>query len=165
MLILIMGVSGSGKTTVGQLLAQRLAIHFIDADDFHSISNRQKMARGIALNDEDRAPWLQSLADRVASYELKKMSCVLACSALKKSYREQLLSQVQQHFLVCLHADSEVIKERLSKRQAHFVTDDLLPSQLATLDMPSSGEALVINVERGVSDIVDEIEMKAMKAC
>lgn len=133
--LVVMGASGSGKTTIGMALATGLGYEFADADDFHAESSVAKMARGEPLTDADRGPWLQALASWIASRNAGGRSSVLACSALKRRYRDQLRAAAPQRvFFVFLAVPSEALRERLRERTEHFVRADLLESQLATLE-------------------------------
>ncbi len=140
MIILIMGVSGSGKTKIGKLLSDYLGWTFIDADDFHPETNKSKMKRGIPLTDEDRIGWLKQLHETVLDYCLKNRDAVLACSALKESYRKVLLEDVRGCAkVVYLKCDYRTIKARLDRRENHFFNPVLLKSQFETLEEPSDG--------------------------
>jgi gluconokinase len=154
MIILLMGVSGVGKTAVGQALAQKLAWRFVDADGFHSPTNIAKMHAGIALDDVDRAPWLQSLHNAIESWIAAGDSVVLACSALKESYRRQLVVGPQVK-LVFLRADFAVVTEHLAHRHGHFMNPALLQSQFDTLEAPA--DALTINASNSIAEIVADI--------
>lgn len=146
MVILIMGVQGCGKTTVGQLVAERLGWKFLDADDFHPMANRTKMAYGLSLNDEDRAPWLRSLRGALVHHEAVGYNTVLACSALRERYRHVL--RVPGLQIVHLVGSFDVINARVRARQGHFASPALLPSQFATLEPPVPEErALTIDVD------------------
>ena len=147
-----MGVSGSGKTTVGTELASRLGVPFHDADDFHLPESVEKMRSGTPLTDADRAPWLRRLAQLID--ELDEGS-VLACSALKKEYREVLNAASQAVRWVYLAGDKEEISARLAGRQGHYMNPDLLDSQFETLEIPDN--ALHVRINRSVAEIVDEI--------
>ncbi|HEX5750837.1 MAG TPA: gluconokinase [Archangium sp.] len=142
MVIIVMGVSGSGKTTVGQRLAAALGWRFRDADDFHPPGNIAKMAAGTPLTDEDRAPWLSVLRELVGNALAAGESLVLACSALKHSYRERLTVDAARQRWVYLRAPRELIAERLKARQGHYMPVSLLDSQLAALEVPE--DALVV---------------------
>jgi len=133
-----MGVSGAGKTTIGQLLARELGWQFRDADDFHSQVNKDKMHQGIALTDQDRLPWLASMADNIAAWVAASEKSVLACSALKQSYRAQLAQGREEVAVVYLKASFESIAQRLAARTDHFMNKDLLQSQFATLEEPGA---------------------------
>jgi gluconokinase len=133
--LVVMGASGSGKTTIGRALAARLGREFADADDFHAEASIAKMARGEPLTDADREPWLQALARWIASFHADGRSSVLACSALKRSYRDQLRAAAPQHVaFVYLAVPSALLRERLRQRPGHFARANLLESQLATLE-------------------------------
>jgi gluconokinase len=133
--LVVMGASGSGKTTIGMALAARLGYAFTDADDFHAESSVAKMARGEPLNDADRGPWLQALAGWIASRNAGGRSSVLACSALKRRYRDELRAAAPQHVsFVFLAVPNETLRQRLRERTGHFVRPDLLESQVATLE-------------------------------
>ncbi len=139
-----MGVSGAGKTTVGHLLAATLGFAFADADAFHTEANRSKMARGVPLDDADRAPWLEALAAAIDTWLRDDRSVVLACSALKRSYRALLLRDPGRVRLVYLRGSPELLLRRLEQRSGHFATGALLESQLATLEEPE--DALTVDV-------------------
>lgn len=136
-----MGVSGVGKTTVGRLLADRLGWEYLDADDFHSPANKEKMARGEPLTDADRAPWLDALALALRSRLDSGAGAVLACSALKRAYRRQLGVGPEVRF-VYLRADAETLRRRLEERKGHYFQPGLLASQLEALEEPSDAVAI-----------------------
>lgn len=150
-----MGVSGSGKTTVGKLLAQRLNCQFEDADDFHSHENKAKMKAGIALCDEDRLPWLVDLEHLIKEYRDGHKSLVLACSALKDSYRTILSRSTADLVTVYLKADFKTIEKRLEVRHHQFMNPDLLRSQFETLEEPQNG--IIIDASKSREAIVDDI--------
>ena len=154
MVIVLMGVTGSGKTTVGLALAEALEWQFVDADAFHSATNVAKMRAGIPLDDADRAPWLDSLHGAIVGWLKAGAQIVLACSALKQSYRERLLvgSDVK---LVYLRGSRQQISERLEKRHGHYMDPKLLASQFAVLEEPS--EAIAVDVNADVPQIVAQI--------
>ncbi len=155
MIILIMGVSGSGKTTIGQQLAAELQWEFQDADNFHPPANIAKMSRGIPLSDEDRAPWLQTLAQAIAHWLQTNKNVVLACSALRASYRRLLTQNSSQVFLVYLQGNAALIAARLAARQGHFMKQELLQSQFATLEEPQG--VVVVNIDQPIAAIVQQI--------
>jgi gluconokinase len=131
----VMGVSASGKTTIANLLAEHLEYVFADGDDFHPAANVAKMAHGEPLTDADRAPWLQTIAAWIANHHGGRRSTVLACSALKRRYRDTLRAAAPQHvFFVHLTASREALLERMQHRKGHFMPSQLLDSQLATLE-------------------------------
>ncbi len=138
MIVVLMGVSGSGKTTIGTLLAERAGAVFADADDYHPLANKEKMAAGHPLNDEDRQPWLEALNRLLKGWFAEGKSGVLACSALKASYRETLQAGMPNGAVsfVVLEASKELLAARLAERKHEFMSAKLLESQLATLEMP-----------------------------
>lgn len=153
-IFVVMGVSGSGKSTIGKLLAEKLSIPYEDADDFHPEANVEKMASGEALNDEDRQPWLETLADLMADHQEKGL--VLACSALKESYRTILNSKVGvPATIVYLSGSYELLYERMQDRKDHFMPPGLLQSQFRTLEEPA--HAITVSVDQSIEDIVAEI--------
>jgi gluconokinase len=157
MIILVMGVVGSGKTTIGRLLAQQLGWEFADADSFHSAENVEKIRKGIALTDADRAPWLRAIRDAIVKWIAARRSVVLACSALKETYREELLVSPDVK-LVYLKGSRELILSRLRARHGHFATEKLLASQLETLEEPE--DAVSVDVSGAPEKIVAEIRAK-----
>jgi gluconokinase len=154
MVILLMGVTGSGKTTVGVALAETLSWRFADADDFHPPANVAKMRAGIPLTDDDRAPWLAALHTAIDGWLNSESDVVLACSALKQAYREQLMFSPEVR-LVYLRGTHELIAQRLSQRHGHYMDPELLPSQFATLEEPAN--AVDVDVDADVPDIVAQI--------
>lgn len=153
--ILIMGVSGCGKSTIGQLLSQSLKIPFYDGDDFHSQSNVDKMSRGVPLNDEDRYGWLVTL-NELAKKELQNNSCVIVCSALKQSYRDILSTDIQNQVKwIHLVGSFEQILKRINIREHHFMPSDLLQSQFNTLEQPK--DAFEVNIGLKPEEIVEII--------
>jgi len=154
MIIVVMGVTGSGKTTIGNLLAARLAWHFADADDFHSAANKEKMHKGIPLTDADRLPWLAAIHDQIAKGLALKQNAVLACTALKRSYRQQIWSGPEVRF-VYLKGSYEFIAERLRARKGHFADEHILAGQFADLEEPS--DAVTVDIGASPEEIVDEI--------
>jgi gluconokinase len=154
MVIVVMGVTGSGKTTVGSLLAARLGWQFSDADEFHSAANKAKMHQGIPLTDADRAPWLAAMHEQIAQWVAKKRNVVLACSALKRSYRQQLWTGPEVRF-VYLRGSYELIAERLRGRIGHFADEHILAGQFTDLEEPS--DAVIVDIAPAPDQIVDEI--------
>ena len=152
-----MGVTGAGKTTVGKLLAEELGWQFADADDFHSATNKEKMRQGIPLTDEDRAPWLGAIHAAMVGWNRAGENAVLACSALKQSYREQLARNVPVK-LVYLRGDAGFIKDRLQHRSHHYAKANLVDSQFAALEEPA--DALAVNVDASPEKIVEEIRAR-----
>lgn len=157
MIILVMGVSGSGKSTISKLLAEDLGWEFSDADCFHSPENIEKMRQGIPLNDLDRIPWLLSMQAALQKWLRENKNLVLACSALKASYRQYLIFDEEQIKLVYLKGSFEVIQKRLHARTNHFMSEQLLRSQFDTLEEPS--DALVVDVEDPPEIIVQQIRV------
>jgi gluconokinase len=143
--VVLMGVTGSGKTTIGRLLSQELGWKYYDADDFHPSANVEKMRSGIPLNDDDRKPWLETLRDLISQCLERGENAVLACSALKESYREFLVLNERVR-LIYLKGNRELIKERLAARRGHYMNPALLDSQLETLEEPKGGYKLDISL-------------------
>ncbi|WP_009633957.1 gluconokinase [Synechocystis sp. PCC 7509] len=139
MIVVVMGVSGSGKSTIGKLLAASLNWEFSDADDFHSATNIEKMSKGVPLNDADRMPWLDQLQNAIAQWLLADKNVVLACSALKASYRRLLWLNPEQMRLVYIKSSFELLQKRLQQRQNHFMAQTLLKSQFDILEEPKDG--------------------------
>jgi gluconokinase len=153
-IVVVMGVTGSGKTTVGGLLAKRLLWEFADADDFHTAPNKEKIQHGIPLSDADRMPWLAALHQQIAQWISEERNVVLACSALKQSYRVALWTGPEMTF-VYLKGTYELIYERLLTRKGHFADEHILASQFATLEEPS--DATVVEINAPPEEIVAEI--------
>lgn len=155
MKIMVMGVSGAGKSAVGAALAQALNLPFVDADDLHPETNRAKMAAGSPLSDEDRWPWL----DRVAL--ALQNDGVIACSALKSAYRAHLRANITGHLqIIHLTGSAEVIAQRLAVRQGHFMPANLLYSQISTLEPPRGDEAIIIDLDQPIAEIVRQIVVR-----
>lgn len=144
-IVILMGVAGSGKTTVGTLLAQRLGWRFIEADDYHSSQEIQHMLAGQPLSDAERQPWLAQLRQVLADCLARNESAVLACSALRESYRRQLTVDAQAVRFVYLKGDPAVIRQRLRSRSGHFAKENLLASQYATLEEPADAVTIAVD--------------------
>jgi gluconokinase len=154
MVVILMGVTASGKTTVGRLLAAASGYQFYDADDFHPSANIDKMRRGIPLDDADRQPWLETLRDLVRRCLAEERNAVLAYSALKQAYRQYVLIDPRVR-LVYLKIDQELIHQRLRQRRGHFMNPTLLESQLSTLEEPDN--ASWVDASRSPEKVVDTI--------
>lgn len=154
--IVMMGVSGSGKTAVGQALAHRLKCPFFDGDDFHPPENVAKMARGMPL-DDDRRPWLVALHDLIDGYISQDRTAVVACSALKKDYRRFLAQGNADLVFVYLKGDFDLVWRRLTAREDHYMKAGMLQSQFDDLEEPSAGEALSVDINRPPGEIVEII--------
>ena len=150
-----MGVSGSGKTTIGEKLAESLGYKFADADDYHPQENIDKMRNGIALSDKDRIPWLQKMQDVIKQHLSENTNIVITCSALKASYRQMLLINHESVKLVYLKGSFELIHKRLKERLNHFMSEKLLKSQFDILEEPL--EAITVDISQSLEDIVQEI--------
>ena len=160
MIVIIFGVSGAGKTTVGKLLARELDWRFLEADDFHPATNIKKMRSGRPLTDEDRWPWLERLREQIKRFLAVKENAVLACSALKRAYREHLRVSEEMKF-VFLRGDYALIKDQLRQRRGHFMNPALLRSQFADLEEPQPEEgAIVIELRRTPAELAQEIKTK-----
>ena len=158
-LLVVMGVSGSGKSTVGELLATVLGVPFADADDLHSDANVQKMAAGHPLNDDDRWPWLQRVGEELLRAEPGGL--VMACSALKRAYRELILAVAPRTQFVFLDGDRAVLEQRLEHRHGHFMPAELLDSQLATLQPLAPDEpGFTVSFEPTPAVVVADIQSK-----
>ena len=154
MIVVVMGVTGSGKTTVGVSLAAQLGGEFVDADSFHSAANVEKIRHGIALDDADRAPWLTSLRNAMEGWVAEHKNVVLACSALKRSYRDELCLGGETRF-VYLKGSYDLISQRLRQRLGHFASETILASQFAALEEPD--DAITVDIDHSQEEIVGEI--------
>jgi len=151
--IIVMGVSGSGKSSIGEGVAARLGIHFIEGDALHPAANVEKMSKGIPLTDEDRWPWLEKIGQEITASLAKGEGIAVSCSALKRTYRERLRASAGGHlYFIYLHGSKELLTKRMGERKGHFMPASLLESQLETLEVPT-GEPGVVTV-----DIDDTIE-------
>jgi gluconokinase len=157
-IVIVSGVAGSGKTTVGTQLARRLGWRFADADGFHSAANVAKMQAGIPLTDEDRVPWLRAITSWMDDIEARGESGVITCSALKRRYRDELLSGRPAATMVFLEVSKEDLVQRLTHRSGHFFPEKLLNSQLAAFEPPTPDEGvLTLHEDGGPAQTVDEI--------
>ena len=154
MILIVMGVTGAGKTTIGQLLAAQLQWEFADADDFHPAANVEKMSRGNPLSDADRQPWLDHLRDAITRWIAANRNVVLACSALKRSYRQKLDVGPEVRF-VYLKGSREEIAGRLRARHGHFAGESILAGQFTDLEEPQ--HAVTVAVSGSPQQIVDDI--------
>jgi gluconokinase len=155
MVLLLMGVTASGKTTVGHLLRDQLGWPFYDGDDFHPPANIAKMSKGIPLTDDDRRPWLESLHKVMADAEAAGTSAIVASSALKEAYRQILSGGLRTLRIVYLKGDPATLQERLDHRVGHFMPKTMLPSQMAALEEPK--DAIVVNAGQPPNVIVQQI--------
>jgi gluconokinase len=158
MIVVVMGVSGSGKTTVGRLLAERLRWEFHEGDEFHSSANIEKMSEGIPLTDEDRRPWLASIKDAIARCIASGSDAVFACSALRDRYRSFLMAGVQEIEFVYLRGDASTILDRMESRESHYMKSGMLDSQLASLEEPD--DAIDVDIRNSPDRIVTLIESR-----
>jgi gluconokinase len=157
MIILVMGVTGSGKTTVGTLLAAQMGWTYADADSFHPAANVEKMSHAISLTDEDRVPWLEAIHRQMVAWNAAGTNGVITCSALKKRYREILLRDLDVK-LIYLHGSEAVIAARVAARVGHFAKADLVSSQFADLQEPD--DAIEVEVDHTPDEIVAEIRRR-----
>jgi len=154
MVILLMGTTGAGKTTVGKLLAARLGWAFLDADDFHPPENIEKMKRGIPLTDADRLPWLEKIHAELVRLSSAGENAVLACSALKQSYRDRLCAGIEMR-IVYLRGSYEEMRRHIEHRHGHFAGESILAGQFADLEEPK--DALVLDVSRTPDELAAEV--------
>jgi gluconokinase len=160
MIVIVFGVSGAGKTTIGKLLAEQLGWRFYEGDDFHPRANIEKMRSGRPLTDEDRWPWLERLREQITRSIAAKENAVLACSALKRAYRDRLRVSDDVKF-VFLRGDYALIAEQLCQRRGHFMNPELLRSQFADLEQPEPDEdVLTSELGRTPQELVEEIKTK-----
>lgn len=154
MICLVMGVTGSGKSTVGRMLAERLGWVYLEADDFHSASNKEKMHKGIPLTEADRLPWLEAMHQELEAQNAKGKNVVLACSALREEYRRILMADLDVK-LIYLRGSRELIAERLRQRTNHFAGESILDDQFAVLEEPR--DAMIVDITEDPAQIVEEI--------
>lgn len=159
---IVMGVCGSGKTTVGLAIAKELHASFIDGDDLHPRANIIKMRSGHPLNDEDRKPWLERVSDVFFSLANRSSSGVVVCSALKKKYRDIIREGNEDLIFIHLYGSKELILERMAQRKGHYMKEDMVNSQFADLEFPQADEKDVINID--ISGTIDEVIAAAIKA-
>lgn len=155
-IVVLMGVSGSGKTTIGELLASSLGWLFYEGDAFHPESNIEKMGHGLPLDDQDRKPWLDKLKELISNLTLKGEPAILACSALKRSYRDHLRNDNQAVVFVYLKGQRDLIQNRLERRQPHFMKADMVGSQFQVLEEPK--RALIVDIAQKPEMIVAAIK-------
>ena len=163
-LTVVMGVSGCGKTTIAAGIAEHTGWVLLEGDSFHPVSNISKMSAGIPLTDEDRWPWLRAIAAKAHELHAQGLSCVVACSALKRSYRDVLLEDRSDTILVYLRGSKELIADRLAHRHGHFMPPGLLDSQFATLQEPTADEQAIVADVEPPPDVLIDIVVTAIKA-
>ncbi len=160
--IIVMGVSGSGKSSIGEGVAAHLGVHFIEGDALHPASNVEKMSKGIPLTDEDRWPWLEKIGEVITASLAKGEGIAVSCSALKRIYRERLRTSAGGHlYFIYLEGSRELLMRRMGERKGHFMPTSLLESQLQTLEVPT-GEPGVVTVD--IDDTIDAIVDAAVKS-
>ncbi|KER66143.1 gluconate kinase [Burkholderia cepacia] len=160
MILIAMGVSGAGKSRIGEMLAERLSCSYTDGDAFHSAANKEKMHHGIPLTDDDRWPWLRTIREAIEEKQRAGETAVFTCSSLKRSYRDVLRGTDTDVRFVYLKGSFEVLHERLKSRTGHFFDPSLLKSQLDTLEEPGSDEAIEVSIELTPEQIVDQVMQK-----
>jgi gluconokinase len=158
MVVIVMGVTGAGKTTIGHALARSLGWEFHDGDDLHTEANKRKMHRGIPLDDSDRAPWLSAIRKLILSMLAEGRDGVVACSALKQSYRDELVVDPNSVKVVYLEGSKDLIADRLRNRSGHFMNPDLLQSQIDTLEEPR--DAIVVDAASAPEAIVSAVRAR-----
>ncbi|MET3818671.1 MULTISPECIES: gluconokinase [Burkholderia] len=160
MILIAMGVSGAGKSRIGEMLAERLSCSYTDGDAFHSAANKEKMHHGIPLTDDDRWPWLRTIRAAIEEKQRAGETAVFTCSSLKRSYRDVLRGTDTDVRFVYLKGSFEVLHERLKSRTGHFFDPSLLKSQLDTLEEPGPDEAIEVSIELTPEQIVNEVMVK-----
>jgi carbohydrate kinase (thermoresistant glucokinase family) len=162
--IVVMGVSGSGKTTIAKMMASRLGLPFRDADSFHPPANIAKMSAGQPLNDADRAPWLAAIAAWIGGFRREHACCVVTCSALKRAYRDAIRGGHDDVLIVYLRGDMTLIHDRMAERKHHFMPLELLASQFTTLEEPTPDEhALVVSID-ATPTVITERALEGLRA-
>ncbi|QTO43878.1 gluconokinase [Burkholderia latens] len=160
MILIAMGVSGAGKSRIGEMLAERLSCSYTDGDAFHSAANKEKMHHGIPLTDDDRWPWLRAIRAAIEEKQRAGETAVFTCSSLKRSYRDVLRGTDTDVRFVYLKGSFDVLRERLKTRTGHFFDPSLLKSQLDTLEEPGPDEAIEVSIELTPEQIVDGVMVK-----
>ncbi|RJX74244.1 gluconokinase [Vibrio sinensis] len=159
--VIVMGVCACGKSTIGEQLAKKLGRKFIDGDDLHPRANIQKMSSGQPLNDEDRKPWLERIRDASYSLESKNEHGIIVCSALKKVYRDQIREGNENVTFLFLDGDKQLILDRMSKRQGHFMKENMVNSQFETLERPDAEpQTIVVSIDTTIENIIEEAAQK-----
>lgn len=160
MIVIAMGVCGTGKTLIGELLSERLACEFLDGDTLHSAANKSKMSQGIPLTDEDRLPWLQAIRKAIEEKQQMGQTAVFTCSSLKRVYRDILRGRDQNVQFIYLKGSYELLQQRLAERPDHFFDPSLLQTQLDTLEEPDISEAIIVDITLTPRQIVEQITQK-----
>ncbi|PFG45632.1 gluconate kinase (SKI family) [Vibrio sp. ES.051] len=162
--VIVMGVCASGKSTIGEQLAKKLGRKFIDGDDLHPRANIQKMASGQPLNDDDRKPWLERIRDAAYSLENKNEHGIIVCSALKKTYRDQIREGNHNVTFLFLDGDIDLILDRMRMRKGHFMKENMVKSQFDTLERPDNEpQTLVVSIDGDISDVVERSVVELLK--
>lgn len=166
MILIAMGVSGAGKSRIGEMLAERLHCSFTDGDAFHSAANKEKMHHGIPLTDDDRWPWLRTIRAAIEERQRAGETAVFTCSSLKRAYRDILRNGDRDVWFVYLKGSMETLRERLKTRTGHFFDPSLLQSQLDTLEEPGEDEAVEVSIDLAPEQIVESVlaQLKARGA-
>lgn len=160
MIVIAMGVCGTGKSLIGELLSVHLACEFLDGDTLHSAANKSKMSQGIPLTDEDRLPWLQAIRQAIEAKQQMDQTAVFTCSSLKRMYRDILRGDDQNVQFIYLKGSFELLQQRLAERAGHFFDPSLLQTQLDTLEEPDVNEAIVVDITLTPKQIIEQITQK-----